>query len=807
MKKRSLQKALCVLLACVLTVSTALFAFAGTPAEDIRLHFNEDGKFRILNFSDFQDDQTLDSRAKEFISRAVYITQPDLIVLTGDNIYGNFIYNADDTTPAIAEFMNELEKLGVPVAIVFGNHDDQGQALSKAQQLAFYSTYGVNISCDPVPSLSGCGTYNIPIYGSTQRDKVNFNLWMFDTGSEPQQNILGLDIALYDHMRDDQLNWYVAKSNELKAANGDVPVPSIAFQHIVVEEIYDALKNVPLTTQGAVRHLFVEGTKTRWKAYVLPDNAVPGSELGEAPCPGQGGNEFSVVKAQGDVKAIVCGHDHKNQFIIPYQGIDLICTPSCGFMSYGSDEQCGARIFDIDEQTGSYTTRMLNLIESGKQEYYKPSGTQSYVKDIALCSVESADYASLAEAKQAAYNQARAAVKADLSASFGAAFIDDLNGGETNDVDPENHHVVCLGYTRTTNAGEAVRGLSLLYAANGEDPAAFDGATADGCVWRLCNSGSHAVAGSSGAVNLNEGTRGKPMYLYATYDASAGNPISDLRVLDTGASAINMSDFPGMNLVYPTLGANTGTDYADLNKSASGDYVYALYTRADTSQSTVEISSTELRKACFEAYKALKASEGFYTPESRAVLAETIRETRTGILRDLDDDHVTNAYNQTAIAYQTALLKLRVKQLSRGEIRIIFNANGGVCDAATRKYYLGDTCGALPTATKSRYVLDGWYTAPEGGTRISEDMVFTEESEQTWYAQWTPDGFWIAGDADQDGTCSVRDVTLIMRYLAGGWNAQPDFDHADVNADSVLNLRDIALLRRFLAGGWGVTIR
>ncbi len=47
---------------------------------------------------------------------------------------------------------------------------------------------------------------------------------------------------------------------------------------------------------------------------------------------------------------------------------------------------------------------------------------------------------------------------------------------------------------------------------------------------------------------------------------------------------------------------------------------------------------------------------------------------------------------------------------------------------------------------------------------------------------------------------------LLQRYLAGGWGAQVDFDHADVNADGSLDLRDVMLLRRFLAGGWNVEL-
>ena len=57
--------------------------------------------------------------------------------------------------------------------------------------------------------------------------------------------------------------------------------------------------------------------------------------LGEAPCPAgpERGGEFAAWKQGGDIVAGFFGHDHVNDFIIPYEGIDLINTNSTGFTS------------------------------------------------------------------------------------------------------------------------------------------------------------------------------------------------------------------------------------------------------------------------------------------------------------------------------------------------------------------------------------------------------------------------------------------------------------------------------------------
>ena len=63
------------------------------------------------------------------------------------------------------------------------------------------------------------------------------------------------------------------------------------------------------------------------------------------------------------------------------------------------------------------------------------------------------------------------------------------------------------------------------------------------------------------------------------------------------------------------------------------------------------------------------------------------------------------------------------------------------------------------------------------------------------------------GDADGDGTVTLKDVTQIVRHLVGGWDAVIDLSNSDVNGDGEVNLKDVVLLRRFLVGGWEVKLK
>lgn len=351
-----MKKAISVILAFTLAFSMLLTAGAGT-ATDGKLQFDSNGNFRIMQIADIQDGPFLPGIVTDFFKAVIPEAKPDLIVLTGDNISAGGstvgIHGADLllVEASIDRYMSIFEELGVPVAVVFGNHDAE-ELVSKEEQMAIYQKYDNCVAIDEGDALYGCGTYNLPVYSANDANKIAYNLWMFDSNMYDGVN------GGYDHVHQDQIDWYINKSNELKAQNGGAPVPSMLFQHIIVNEIYDALLEVPADTEGAMER---DG-----KYYVLnPENTAEGGVLREAPCPGTlDSNQFEAAVAQGDMVAMFFGHDHKNNFIVDYQGIDLVNTPGAGFGSYGDDGR-GVRIIDIKEGTTDYETDVITY-----REYY-----------------------------------------------------------------------------------------------------------------------------------------------------------------------------------------------------------------------------------------------------------------------------------------------------------------------------------------------------------------------------------------------------------------------------------------------------
>ena len=327
------KKIIAVLLTVLMMMSfTSLFAFAAE--EEKTLQFGEDGKFTILNFADIQDGYPLMTITKKLLQDTIKKVQPDLIVLTGDNISGGSTTTKVITRAAINEFMSIFEKAGIPTAAVFGNHDDESALADKDFQMSVYESYDCFVGYNEGDSIPGVGTYNLPIM-SSDGSKIAFNIWMTDSGTYNSEN----DLGGYACTTKEQIEWYIEKSNELKALNGGKPVPSINFQHIIVPDIFDALVECESGTENSI--------SSGGRFLTLPEGSV--GVIHESPCPPNYSNgQFQAFLQQGDVLATVSGHDHVNSFVVPYKGIDIVNTPGVGFSSY-NDDQVGSRVFVLDE--------------------------------------------------------------------------------------------------------------------------------------------------------------------------------------------------------------------------------------------------------------------------------------------------------------------------------------------------------------------------------------------------------------------------------------------------------------------------
>ena len=328
---------------------------------DKTIRFDENGKLKILHIADthLNYDKHFDASVW-VIAEACDVEKPDLVVLTGDNTHPN--EDPEKTKKLINALMNIFESRKIPVAVTFGNHDSEGGPMTREDIMEYYQTFSCVISTDNSENFKNCATFNVPVLASDS-DKVNFNLWVFDSGDYDED-----EPRHYDRVRTEQIEWYKETAAKLKKENGGETVNSVVFQHIIVPEIYDVLKKSNSKQPYAIKHIYNEE-----EFYMFDSEQVNYGTLNEKPCPGYyNDGQFDALVDTGDVLAMFTGHDHTNAFGVRNQNIDIYTSPMTRYKGLAYTTQYGYRVVEIDENdTSTYETRVERLYDVFDFSYIK----------------------------------------------------------------------------------------------------------------------------------------------------------------------------------------------------------------------------------------------------------------------------------------------------------------------------------------------------------------------------------------------------------------------------------------------------
>ena len=156
---------------------------------DFRLDFNLKRDIRILQITDMQpvdpSQQRYDGRLNYFayntpytkemkyksefyyLDKAIDENNPDLILITGDIVYGEF----DDNGSNLIEFCEYMDSKKIPWAPIFGNHDNECKLGVTWQCEKFLNS---KYSLFKRRDLTGNGNYNIGIFNNNELIRVIF---------------------------------------------------------------------------------------------------------------------------------------------------------------------------------------------------------------------------------------------------------------------------------------------------------------------------------------------------------------------------------------------------------------------------------------------------------------------------------------------------------------------------------------------------------------------------------------------------------------------------------------------------------
>lgn len=281
---------------------------------DRKLYFRNDGTFKILQFTDVHWVDGCDADLKTTANMEMLLKEekPDLVVFTGDTVYGQ------DNIDALRKALEPVTQANIPWAMVFGNHDAELGA-DKATLLRVQQENPLCLSAAGDPHISGIGNYTLHIH--TLEDKPAWTLFLLDSGDHNKNSQVGG----YDFIKRDQIEWYVQQSLAIEKQWGSLP--ALAFFHI------------PLQEYNIVWNLF--------PCYGEKNEGVC--------CPHQNSGLFSAMLEMGNMKSVFTGHDHINDYWGELFGIKLMYGRATGYNTYCSDTfRHGARVILLKEDSTDF---------------------------------------------------------------------------------------------------------------------------------------------------------------------------------------------------------------------------------------------------------------------------------------------------------------------------------------------------------------------------------------------------------------------------------------------------------------------
>lgn len=265
--------------------------------------------FRICQLTDLHLDpypfSVADQETISKIQRLLASTKFDLIMITGDLIWGK---RSADPKETMQYFYAIFDQINTPVAVTYGNHDTEG--LFDRETIRSYESF-INHPADKHQRfiVHDLENYSLQIVDHDS-GRLSHVIYVWDSGAYSNDDRFGL----YEPISREQINWF-----EKLPYDNSVPRVDLGFIHIPIPEYAEA-KNFIFDGQIA--------------------EPIGSPEINS-------GLFYSLLK-DANFKAIFAGHDHDNNFMANYRGIDFVYGNVSGFNTYGKIKR-GYKQIDLYE--------------------------------------------------------------------------------------------------------------------------------------------------------------------------------------------------------------------------------------------------------------------------------------------------------------------------------------------------------------------------------------------------------------------------------------------------------------------------
>jgi hypothetical protein len=249
-------------------------------------------------------------RCYNYLREIITETNPDLIIITGDLVYGEF----DDSGESFTELIEFMEGFDIPWAPVFGNHDNESKKgadwqckqLENAENCLFLQR-----------TLTGNGNYTV---GIKQGDKLTRVFFMMDSngcGAASEESIANRHTKTGVGFGKDQIDWYTSIAQNITRLSPKTKL-SMAF-HIQLSVFGDAFAQY--STDGKTQVHIDQIDNKNEGDFGFIGAAMKGPWDSDK-------SIFNGLKELG-FDSIFVGHEHANSASIVYDDIRLQYGMKC----------------------------------------------------------------------------------------------------------------------------------------------------------------------------------------------------------------------------------------------------------------------------------------------------------------------------------------------------------------------------------------------------------------------------------------------------------------------------------------------
>ncbi len=315
----------------------------------------------IMNLNELYRPENFDKNCFNYIRDAVERTNPDLIIMTGDNVYGIF----DDNGSALTKLIAVMDSFEIPWAAVYGNHDNESEKGAQWQNEQYQnSEYGLFLR----GVTDGNGNYTI---GIKQGDEINRVFVMMDTNQctgahEPTANY----VTTAKGFTNDQITWFNRTTGEMLALNSNVKVsmgyhiPNYAFTQ-AMQQYENQLTDTYYYSLGldVVANSGDFGSNNQRNSSDAGDTIDYNGSIKK-----YSGKTLLEIFKDANVDSVFVGHQHDISLSMLYEGIRWTFGLKTGVYDVSNSKNLGGTLITIDDENGAVAVKHI-YYDQDYQEY------------------------------------------------------------------------------------------------------------------------------------------------------------------------------------------------------------------------------------------------------------------------------------------------------------------------------------------------------------------------------------------------------------------------------------------------------